>query len=323
MGSENGRQEHPLTHRQYLSRSCKNFLLLLACAAFSGCAGLMFQMAPVGFQHPFFQMTFPDLLPNEAESAGVQLALKMPEAGGLRYKGNILLFARERNGEGIKFGFDILRLEKFEPAGGDGTFTHEIRHEIDKGGGQIHEKMIVAPDGAVKKFLKGEHRSKLGKFDVLEYRRPPLFPDHPVKMGDRWAYEEEITVKLRSFWIKQKRPSHKKILARSELKGFTTAGGRRVAVVYTEAEEQSSEEFSIMFKDIKMDVSTKIEEIIHFDYERGAVLRRLTNTLTQNTVPGLGISETGKSQSFFYLDELHEDGSCGEKPVEAGDGACA
>ena len=80
-----------------------------------------------------------------------------------------------------------------------------------------------------------------------------------------------------------------------------------------------------MFKDIKIDVGTKIEEIMYFDYARGVVVRQLTNTLTSSTVLDLGMSDVGKSQSYFYLDEetLHNDGFGGSESVKAGDGARA
>ncbi len=203
----------------------------------------------------------------------------------------------------MKFDFSILCSEEYTPAGNKGDFTQEIVHDVDKGGGRIDEKMTVSPNGAVKEFIKGEHRSKLGKFDVTEYKRTPTFPGHPVKVGESWTYEEDLSIKIHSFWVKQKKPSKKKIITQATLKGFTTAAGRRVAVILTESQEKSLEEFSFLFKDIQIDVDSKIEEVIYFDYAAGIIVRRLTNALTNSAVVGTSISDVGKSQMYFYLEE--------------------
>jgi|GEM_PF-2080195 len=284
-------------------RTFRRFVFLSFVFAMAGCAGLTFQTAPVTFAHPFFQTNFADLPPNETESAGVPLVFKIPEPNTLFYKGSILLFAQEKEGKAMKFDFNIVRSEEYAPAGDEGDFMQEIVHDIDKGGGRIDEKMTVSPNGAVKKFIKGEHRSELGKFDVATYKRTPTFPDHSVKVGDSWSYEEELSIKIRSFWVKQKKPSEKKIITQATLKGFTTAAGKRVAVILTESQEKSLEEFSFLFKDIQIDVDSKIEEIVYFDYAAGIVVRRLTNTLTNSAVLGTSFSDVGKSQMYFYLEE--------------------
>ena len=276
-------------------------IILAVCC--TGCAALSFKMADVSFSEPFFNIDFSTLEATPEEISGVLLRERVPETGELIYQGQTVIYARTKNERGLQFKFDTTRTDTFSALDREGVSGRVSESIISNKGGRIHEQMEVTERGEITRFVKGFHKSKVGKFEVVNMKRSPLYPEAVVRIGESWTHEEEIELKLHSMLVKQKAPSRKHVKATNTLKGFTTYGGRRAAVILTESAEKSSEALSVFFKSIDMDIQTQIQQITYLDYERGYVLRQVINTMSHTDVVGTNLSDVGKSQTVTELVE--------------------
>ncbi|MCM8775239.1 MAG: hypothetical protein NC930_02635 [Candidatus Omnitrophica bacterium] len=286
---------------RFKAKSAWMFLVFLWMTA--GCAGLSLKRVDVNFENPYQKLGITEREPTEAEKAGVVLRIHAPPGGVLRSREETTLYAQIKNNQGIKLNLVQNRIDQFCPGGRQDSYIMHSETSFEGSDGTILEEVEQTDRGEIVCFLKGLHRSKIGKFQIESWTRTPVFPDGPVKLQDSWEYEEITDVRLDSFWIQQKNPSPYILKATCELIGFASVGGRPAAVIKTHAAQTKEERLKFLFKEFVFTIYADIEERMYLDYSTGTVIAKITTTKSRMMDRHHKIVDTGQSQSLLWITE--------------------
>lgn len=276
------------------------FLIFLCFTIHSGCAGWILKPRDVTFEDPYAKLGVVKTNPTDQEKAGVLLRLKARPGTQAHFREDNVIYASIKEGRGIQLKFTLDRVEKYRP--GDRRDSYGVRAETTLLGekGSLLEVMEVTDRGEMVKFLEGFHHSRIGNFKIVDWKRTPLFPFAPVKIGDSWTYEEEMTVRIDSFAAHEVDPKPYEIKAASTLEGFAIVKGKRCAVIKTRTEQRKPEHLKIFFKDVLFEIHSQIEETVYLDVQEGKVCGRITKIQSFTRGKNVPLADQGESQSVFY-----------------------
>lgn len=275
----------------------KKFIVLFFLL--NGCATLHMTEAPVVFEDPLARLGVQPVEPTTEEEGGVLLRL-IPQEGKAYFREENLIYANIREGRGIRLDLVMDREDTFRPGSLRDSYVLFSETVFQGQKGRLVEEKEMTVRGEILRFIRGFHDSKIGKFKILDWSRTPMFPEGPVKIGDRWSYEEKMEAKIDSFWIKELTPAPHTIKAESTLEGFALVKGARAAVIRTRAVQSKRENFKVLFKKIVFDIETEMEETLYLDYVHGKILGRVTRSRSKTTAANIPLQESGESQSIFY-----------------------
>ncbi len=284
-----------LQHKKRLQRVLGAGLLVL-----SGCVGLDLKSGPVSFESPAAVLNLKEVATNAEELNGVTLRLLVPAAKQIQAEEHLKLYSRLRDNHGLSLDLKQKIVTTYHPVAGKDSYIQRTVVTFEKGG-EITEDVEISPRGEIFHFIDGRHESPAGKFQVVNESRTAVYPEAPVKSGDKWNYEEKMDVRLDSFWVKEKNPTPYEVKAESQLTGFAEALGRRCAVIKTVSTESKKETMKILFKTVTADITTTIEETDYLDYAHGILAGKVTQTRSHSVFPDLKIEDDGVSQSIYHL----------------------
>ncbi|MDD5217807.1 MAG: hypothetical protein PHS88_06860, partial [Candidatus Omnitrophica bacterium] len=183
--------------RRFASRKMISALILFALFA-SGCAGLSMSVRDVVFEDPIKKLGIVDVEPNLQEKLGIALRLTPPAEGRSQASEETRIYARIQNGRGIEMDLKRTIQDTYrscaDPYSCGESFRLLSESTFSCGSGKIIEENEITTRGEIVRFLRGTHESKIGQFRILDWKRTPLFPETPVKLGDEWSYEETMNV---------------------------------------------------------------------------------------------------------------------------------
>ena len=265
-----------------------------------GCVGLTPRVAPVSFENPFTRLEIVTVQPSAKEQAGLTLRF-LPWAGGrLNSTEETTVYAGVQNDRGSLIKLIQNNTETYRS--GSRRDTYIVRTEASFQGwpGSILEELEMSQRGEIVKFMQGKHDSKDGRFTIANWTRTPMFPEHAVKVGESWGYEETMSLRLDSFWVKQTDKSPYKMKATSTLAGFSEVKGRRCAVIETSADQIQTLRFKVLFKSITLYVRAKIRETTYLDYKTGAVMAKIAKIQSYTNSADSKINDYSISQTISY-----------------------
>lgn len=265
-----------------------------------GCAGLTSRIAPVNFEDPSTRLGVTSVQPNAKEQAGLMLRL-LPPAGNRRSSTEeTAIYTGVQNGKGSLIKIIQNNTETYRP--GSRPDTYRVRTEAAFQGfsGAILEEVEMSQLGEIVKFIQGKHDSKNGKFTITKWARTPMFPEHAVKIGDSWSYQEAMSLKLDSFWVKQTDPAPYEMKATSLFTGFAEVRGRRCAVIETTADQIQTERLKVLFKNITLYIRAKVRETAYLDYQTGEVAARTARVQTYTNSADTKVNDFSLSQTISY-----------------------
>lgn len=275
---------------------------VLAAFLFAGCAGLLFQKGTVRFQDPYAKLGIVPAEPTPQEKAGVLLRLNPDFSHPVRSVEEMTVFASIKEGKGLHFDLLLRRTDRFEPGRRKNSYALRSDTAFEGDGGRLIEEVELTDRGEMTGFIRGSHDSKIGKFEITDWKRTPLFPEGPVKVGETWDYEEVMSVRIRSRWIREMNPQPYRIHAVSRLAGFALMRDVRCAVIETRATQTKREHFKVFFKEMIFDMFTEITENSYLDYARGLVLARITRHQSYTRGINVPLAEEGRSQSVYRVE---------------------
>lgn len=294
-------------------RRCTPWLLFVCAAGtLSACAGLLFQRAPVQFDEPYSRLGVIREEATAVEKQGVLLRVKTPPDALLRSREESTVYANIREGKGLLLKFVMDREDWYGKGGRPDSYRLRSETRFQNVKGTLFESLEQSDRGEIVRFFEGFHRSKIGKFRILDWKRTPAYPETPVKPGDTWNYEESMEVRIDSFWIKEKDPQPYRLNAACKLEGFARVQGVRCAMIETRATQIKREHFKILFKEIIFDIHSEIADTVFLNYVQGVIVARITRNRSFTQGINVPLDDEGRSQSVYYL--LDGESSRGAKP---------
>lgn len=276
------------------------FVILSGILLWPGCAGFTSRIAPVNFEDPSIRLGITPLQPNAEEQAGLTLGL-MPSAGNRRSSTEeTALYTGVQNGKGSLIKIIQNNTETYRPGSRPDTYRVQTEAAFQGFSGAMLEEVEMSRRGEIVKFIQGKHNSKNGKFTITKWARTPMFPEHAVKIGDSWSYQETMSLALDSFWVKQTDPSPFEMKATSSLTGFAEVRGRRCAVIETTADQIQTERLKVLFKNITLYVRAKVRETAYLDYQTGEVAARIARVQTYTNSADAKVDDSSLSQTISY-----------------------
>lgn len=279
------------------------FFAFLAAVIFCGCAALDIKNQEVAFESPETVLNLRPLQPNARELQGITLRLLPPQSGEIHAEERLKLYSQLRGNQGMALDLSQQIKITTQPAAGKDAYVQRTVTTFNKGAGEITDAVEVSPRGEVLRFIEGRHESQAGKFEVLNMTRTPLYPEVPVKIGDKWNYSETMNVRLESFWVKEKNPEPYIMKAESTLTGFAEALGRRCAVIKTVSTQTKKMSLKVLFKAIDADITTNLEETDYLDYQRGLLIAKVTQTRSRSVFQQAKMEDQGISQAIYKVIE--------------------
>jgi hypothetical protein len=284
------------------SKSARRGAWVLGAFLFAGCAGLLLQKGTVRFQDPYATLGIVPAEPTLKEKAGILLRLNPDFSGPVRSVEELTLFASIKEGKGVHFDLRLRRTDRFESGSRKDSYVLRSETVFEGDGGRLIEEVELTGRGEMTGFIRGSHDSKIGKFEITDWKRTPLFPEGPVTVGESWDYEEVMSVRMRSRWIREMDPQPYRIHAVSRLTGFALLGEVRCAVIETRATQTKREHFKVLFKELIFDMVTEITENSYLDYARGIVLARIARHQSYMRGINVPLAEEGRSQSVYRVE---------------------
>ncbi len=270
----------------------------------NGCVGINLTPKEVAFELPskYFDISVQKDDLNSDEK--ILLKFKKAQNNVLKYEENTTVFAKVENGKGI----EVTLTKKTEQFFGNypennswNIITSSVIQNIPEQ--KSTENYIMDDKGRILKFISAEHISENGKIKILEWKRDKIFPDNPVKPGDKWSYEEFIKIELNSFWVSRKNDAPYKVKAKCEFANFAVVNGRKCAVIKTRAVEHRNEVLSTFFKKMELNINSFINEIAFFDYENGMFIGRIIGTETFTMSKDYSFSDHSISQTIWKVSD--------------------
>ena len=268
---------------------------------FSGCAVINIEKQPVIFSDTAKILKCETLEPDGYEQEGLKLRLYQQNMV-LHYFDQLEIFNQIEGKEGIPVKIKKTRKIIFAPGTSLDNFyitTETTSPDLTL---KSSDKLLMSNRGEILEFLSGNYKSDKGEIEILSWSRTPIFPENPVKQGDKWYYVEEVKAKLKSFWISRDIEGPEKIIVNCKLTGFAEVKGRRCAVIETYALNTQSESYTAMFKTMKLKIKTRLTETIFFDYKLGLELGRISKTTSFTTSEENDFSDVSQSQTISIMD---------------------
>lgn len=283
----------------------KAFVFIFVSIVFaSGCAGLGGRIGPLSFEDPFTRLGIVHVQPSPEEQAGVTLRLSVPEGNILRIREETKIYAQVRDGRGKLIDLKDQRVETYRKGSRNDSYLLLAESSFEGHSGKIIEETEISTRGEILKLVQGKHDSREGKFTIMNWTRTPLFPEHPVKTGDAWNYEESMSLRLDSSFVKQIDESPYKVQAKSTLTGFAEIKGRRCAVVETTTDQIQTQRLKVLFKNLTLYIRSKVQETCYLDYRTGTVVAKVMKTQTYTNSADSKINDYSIGQSISQLTGL-------------------
>jgi hypothetical protein len=268
----------------------------------TGCAGLMLHERDVIFENQYQILGIQEFQPNQTEQAGIILRLNPAPAGLRKAREEDLIYVGIQDKRGKELKLIENQTETFKPGSRTDSYIDSTQTTFEGQSGRLNDELEVTTRGEIVRFIRGDHKSKLGNFRIVAWKRTPALPEGPVKIGDTWSYEETMDVRLDSWLAKEKDPQPYKIKATCALTGFALVKGKRAAVLKIHATQKKHEILKILFKELAMDVNMDIDETDYLDYASGATLAKIARTRSVSSAPDYGYQDEEQGQSVFYAD---------------------
>ncbi len=266
-----------------------------------GCVSIPVYKSSVSFENPYARLNIIDIEPNKEESSGVLLRMNPPNLGIFKYNEENTLFARIKDKKGLKFDFNMIREDSYQPGSREDSHVIISETKFEKKGGKIATEIEVNSRGEIIRFIKGSHRSQIGRFEIKDWTRTPILPEGKVKIGDVWEWEEIMDARMKSFLIKDIAPEPYVIRATSILKGFASVDNVRCAVIETSAVQQKTQHVKVLFSRFDFTINSTIKDITYIDYAKGAVIAQITMTESRTQSEQTFLNDVGRGQSIAYL----------------------
>ncbi len=262
----------------------------------SSCAGLSMKPAEVVFDDPSRWLMVLPSEPTDKEKEGITLRFSPDPAETAQFREENLIYSNIKDGKGSPLKFTGYRTETYAVGGRKDSFVVSSETTFEGQGGKLREEYEQTRQGEILRFIGGSHRSKVGTFDIVDWKRSPVFPPTPVKIGDTWSYDEEMEVRIRSIWVKEVDPEPYQIKVESVLEGFARVGGIRCAVIRNRTRQVKREHFKMLFKEMIFDIHTQIDEVSYFDYAAGVLMGRVARSRSYTEGVNIGINMDGQGQ---------------------------
>ena len=278
----------------------KSAAVVMVILFMSGCAGLNGRVGKVGFEDPFTRLGIVTVPPNAEEQSGVELRLFPPAGNFKKTVEETTLYTRIHDGQGSEVKLNQTTKEFYRSGSFQDSYVVRTESTFQGYGGNSLEEFEVSRRGEILKLIQGKHDSKDGKFTITSWTRTPMFPMSPAKVGDTWDYEETMSLRLDSFWIKQTETSPYKIKAQCRLAGFAEVKGRRCAVIESVAYQIETQRFKVLFKNITLYIRAKIQETCYWDYKTGTEVARISKTQATTSSADSSVNDQSLSQTLSY-----------------------
>jgi hypothetical protein len=273
------------------------FYLLLFLPLVAGCAGLNLQSTDVVFDAPSKMLAVFPSAPTDTEAEGIVLRFSPDPSGEAEFRSESVIYSDIKNDKGLRLKFTADRIETYRVGSRKDSFILDSETAWKGQSGKLREEFEQTRRGEILRFIGGSHRSKIGKFDITNWVRSPVFPDHAVTVGDAWSYEETMDVRMRSVWVREIDPHPYRIRVESVLEGFADVRGVRCAVIRSHTHQVKREHFKMLFKEMIFDIHTQMDDIHYFDYAGGITAGRVTRTRSYTEGINIGMNRDGQSQS--------------------------
>ena len=268
----------------------------------AGCASLNTEPQTIAFTNVPDILHYKNLEPNSFEKEGINLRWYQQNKV-LEYLDQLQIYTRITAGKGVAVNVDKTRKVIFSPGTAIDNFLISTETKSKDLTETSSEQLMMNNRGEILKFITGEFQSRKGLIKILSWTRTPIFPEKPVKIEQSWFYIETMKIKLESFWLTRKVEGPDKIKVHCKLVGFAELKGRRCAVIETRAVNTKNENYTALFKTMKLNIKTHLSEKIFFDYKRGLEIGRISKTDSFTISEDLSFSDVSKSQSISLLNE--------------------
>ena len=280
----------------------KNLVFLFGAAILlPGCVSIPVYKSTVAFENPYAYLRIIESEPTKDERAGVLLRIHPSSTDAHRYHEDNTLFARIKDTKGLKFNFTMERLDTYREGSREDSYVVHSKTTFDRKGGKLESEIELSSRGEIVRFIRGLHRSQIGKFEIAEWTRTPLFPEERVTIGDSWNYEEVMDVQMKSFWVKDIKPEPYAIHARSTLRGFALVDTVRCAVIETQVNQQKEQHLKTLFQTLRFTIHTHITETTYLDCATGTIVAQIAMTDSYTESPHPFLNDVGKGQHIVYL----------------------
>ncbi|MEM4247977.1 MAG: hypothetical protein QXH80_01810 [Candidatus Nanoarchaeia archaeon] len=259
----------------------------------------------VRFEEPTKFLDIKNSEPTPQEALGITLRFSKPKNGKLEYIEKTQIFVQIEKKEGLPISFATRNEQIFEDGKtGDSWLLRNITTVEDSPEQKSDTEIEMNSRGEILRFIRGEHMTKDGKLIIQDWKREAIFPDFPVKAGDKWKYKESIDTKLHSFWIKRENESPDSVEVACTLEGFADVNGKRCAIISSRIKSVKEEKISAIFKKIQLRVTSFGTEKMYFDYKEGCMIGKIVET-KHFTISAKGdFSDYTESQTITVLRNL-------------------
>ncbi|OGW81408.1 MAG: hypothetical protein A3G33_00990 [Omnitrophica bacterium RIFCSPLOWO2_12_FULL_44_17] len=268
---------------------------------FTGCANFPFRVVDINFDDPSAKLGIQNVKPTAEEADGVVLRFFPPNGGRLSAREETTMYHFVKDGRGMEMKFDREMTILTAPGSREDSYMNGMKSVFKGEAGEADEKTEVTTRGEILQFIQGFHKSKYGKLIITNWRRAPMLPEWKIKIGDHWSYDEIMDVRIDSRWVKQEDPLPYIIKAESELAGFALVGRTRCVVIKTRMTETKQERLKVLFKELVMNITANVEELIYLDYQTGTLTAKITKIHSEATDSKMTMTNKGESQSIYYL----------------------
>lgn len=280
-------------------------IIILTIIFIAGCATLQMKFEEVRFEEPTKFLEIKNSEPTPDETFGIMLRFSKPKNSKLEYLEKTQIFVQIEKKEGLPISFTTKNEQIFlDGKAPDSWIVRNISTVEDSPDQKSDTEIEMNSRGEILRFIRGEHMTKDGKLIIQNWTREPIFPDFPVKPGDKWKYKESIDAKLDSFWIKRENESPDSAEASCVLEGFADVNGKRCAVISSRIKCVKEEKISAIFKKIQLRVTSFGTEKMYFDYNSGYIIGKIVET-KHFTISAKGdFSDYTESQTLTILRNL-------------------
>ncbi|MDD5085852.1 MAG: hypothetical protein PHE61_07420, partial [Candidatus Omnitrophica bacterium] len=278
-------------------------IALVGLLSVGGCAYMSSKNEPVSFNDPALVLKITESKPTPEESNGISLRLLVPPKNEIHAEEDLKVYSQLHDGRGLSLNLRQKITVTYKPVAGKDSYIQHTVITFEGEGGKVTEALEISPRGEIVRFIEGHHKSKIGKFRILSESRTPMYPEGPVKIGDKWRYEEKVDARLESFWIKEENPTPYNLQADSQLTGFAQVNGHRCAVIKTTSTQTKTEIMKILLNTVTVDIRSAVEETAYLDYANGILIAKVTQTRSHSLFPSLNMEDDGVSQSIYRVIE--------------------
>ncbi|MBN1863921.1 MAG: hypothetical protein JW808_03375 [Victivallales bacterium] len=269
---------------------------------FSACAGIKTERREVFFAEPKTVLGYKTVEPDKLESEGLRLRVYRQDKL-LEFNDTLTVFTRVEDGKGDAVEFNKHRKVLHSPGRSIDDFLVTTETTCDQLSEKSTEQIFMSNRGELLEFIEGEYKSRKGNIRILSWERDPVFPEEPVKVGDEWAYNEKMQIELQSFWITRNVEGPESIKVNCRLAGFVDYQGRRCALIQTKTLDNRDENYTAMFKTMKLNIRSVVSQTLLLDYKRGIFPASITDTKSFSSCGEHQFFDSSTSRTLSLLKE--------------------